>query len=64
MTILSGFKGFAMQGIAFLVIGYIFYYGFTQIYPQYADNYLYLGILLVAFTLLAGFSQRIIARIR
>ena len=64
MTMFGGFKSFFMQGLAFLVVGYMFYFGFTNYYPQYADNWLYLGILAVIFILLSGFAMRIIGRRR
>lgn len=64
MTILGGFKSFFMQGASFLVIGYLFYYLYVKYFPQYADNYLYLGILAIAFVLLSGFAMRVIGRRR
>ena len=64
LTILGGFRGFLMQGVALLAVGYFFYWGYTTIYPQYADNYLYLGILAIAFTLIASFGLRVISKRR
>lgn len=62
MTILGSFKGFALEGVAFLVIGYIFYFAYTTYYPQYADNWLYLGILGLAYILVSAFSLKMVTR--
>jgi len=64
MTILGGFRGFFMQGLGLLAVGYLFYYGFTTFYPQYADNYLYLGFLALGYVLVATLGLNFVKRVR
>lgn len=64
MNILGGFRGFFMQGVGLLAVGALFYYGMITIYPQYADNYVYVAALALAFVIVASLGLKTISRFR
>lgn len=45
------------------LVGYGFYYLLTTIYPQIADNYVYLGIVLVVWVLYVGVSTKLAKKV-
>jgi hypothetical protein len=62
--IIRPLKSFLVEGIILsILIGYGFYYVLTTIYPQVADNYLYLGIVFVVWILFVSFSTKIARRL-
>jgi hypothetical protein len=64
MNIIGSFRSFFVEGIILsALVGYGFYYLLTTIYPQVADNYVYLGIVAVVWILFVSFSTRIAKRL-
>lgn len=62
--IIRPLKNFLVEGIILsALVGYGFYYLLTTIYPQVADNYLYLGIVFVVWILFVSFSAKIAKRL-
>jgi hypothetical protein len=60
----NAFRSFFIEGIILsLLVGYGFYYVLTTIYPQIADNYLYLGIVLVVWILFVSVSTKVAKRL-
>ena len=54
---------FVMQGLmATLLIGAPFWYLMVNYYPQYADNYLYLGLGGIAFLAFAAMGAKFASR--
>jgi hypothetical protein len=64
MNIIGSFRSFFVEGIILsALVGYGFYYLLTTIYPQVADNYLYLAIVGVVWILFVSFSQKVARRL-
>jgi len=58
-------KSFLITGLlAILLIGVPFWYLYTFIYPQYASNWLYLGIGGLAFVVFAAVAARFVVKRR
>ena len=64
MNIIGSFRSFFVEGIVLsALVGYGFYYLLTTIYPQVADNYLYLGIVAIVWILFVSFSTKVARRL-
>jgi hypothetical protein len=64
MNIIGSFRSFFVEGIILsALVGYGFYYLLTTIYPQVADNYVYLGIVAVVWILFVSFSTKVAKRL-
>jgi uncharacterized membrane protein YhfC len=63
VNILSSFRHYFMYGIILTaLVGGSFWYLMENYYPQYASNYLYLGIGVLLFAVFANMAEPIARR--